>query len=369
MKPTILAGLLALPVVGTLASAQSTIYFSDDSGLSAEAQFTLLDGGTTLEVRLRNTSTGVPAGFSNSDQILTGVSWDFGAMGVSVSDPMILGGSAKTGPTSMSINFDVMNVGSDADVSGEYGYGNGGTTNTLPNFVSTNAAGLTPFGGPNLDGPANVSGPQGGMVPTVPVIDIGGLGAIQDEIVASLQLDQPLADLSFLDSFGAVVEYGSDAAFLHGYPGCDDDASVTKVNDAGGLNAQNALCAAPGSLPTLGNMAFTLEMDDPLDVCGITPGSATVVFLSAAPASFLVPGLGCSPGSPGEVMIDLLQAGMISGPVAWAGPGSPASHVFHIPATTAICGLTCYGQGAWLDPTGASHPAILTNRLDATVGH
>ena len=43
------------------------------TGLAAEVEFTLLDP-TTLEVRALNASTGVPAGFDEADQMLTGVS-------------------------------------------------------------------------------------------------------------------------------------------------------------------------------------------------------------------------------------------------------------------------------------------------------
>ena len=54
----------------TAPTAQAILVFSGPSGLSAEAEFTMLDP-TTLEIRLRNTSTGVPDGFDESMQILT----------------------------------------------------------------------------------------------------------------------------------------------------------------------------------------------------------------------------------------------------------------------------------------------------------
>lgn len=195
------------------AVAGQLLLFSDPSGLSAEVEFTLLNP-TTLEVRVRNTSTGVPAGFDNADQILTGVSWDFGVLGQDPGDPMITGGSVITGPTSASVNFDVTNVGSNADVSGEYGYSNTDGSGGLTNVLTSNSAQATPFGGANLDGPVNLNGPQGGLVAATAIIPLAGLGAISDEYIATLTIDQPLAGLGFLDDNLVQIEFGSDAAFL-----------------------------------------------------------------------------------------------------------------------------------------------------------
>ncbi len=195
------------------ASASELFVLTDPSGLSAEAEFTLINP-TTLEVRLRNTSTDVPDGFDSSDQILTGVSWDFGQVGIHASDPEITGGSVLIGAASQSLNFSTGSYGAGHDVSGEYGFGNANGSGALINFVSGNTAGATPFGGPNLDGPANIDGPQGGLVANPALVALGGLGAIQDEIVATLTLDQALSDLQFLYDNFVRVEFGSDAAFI-----------------------------------------------------------------------------------------------------------------------------------------------------------
>ena len=188
--------------------------FSVPGGLSAEAEFTLLDSGNILQVRLKNTSTGVPDGFSSADQILTGVSWDFGHPGYN-GDAMITGGTVVTGPSSQSLEFDKIGVGPNADVSGEYGYGNEDGTGLLTNFITAEKAQAIEFGGTNLDGPGNIDGPQGGLVSN-PLIDppgLGGLGAIQDEIIATLTLSEPLTDLGFLDANMVRIEWGSDAMF------------------------------------------------------------------------------------------------------------------------------------------------------------
>lgn len=196
------------------AFAGTVVLFSDLSGLSAEAEFTMLNP-TTLEIRVRNTSTGVPLGFDSSDQLLTGITWDFGLLGENPADPMVTGGSVKTGPSSASVNFDVTNVGSNADVSGEFGYSNTDGSGGLTNVLTSNAAQATPFGGPNLDGPANIDGPQGGLVASPALVALGGLGAISDEYIAVLTLDKPVAQADILGDLGlARVEFGSDAFFI-----------------------------------------------------------------------------------------------------------------------------------------------------------
>lgn len=195
----------------TTGATADLLLFSDASGLSGEAEFTIT-GLNEMQIRLRNTSTGLPDGFGSADQILTSIAWDFGGGGQS-----IIGGSVLTGANSASVNFSIANVGANADVSGEYGFGNGGATGLLDNFVSGNTAGATPFGGANLDGPVSLNGPQGGLVSMNDLLDLGGLGAIRDEIVITVQTSQVLADLSFLDA-GATIEFGSDAAFLTTVP-------------------------------------------------------------------------------------------------------------------------------------------------------
>ena len=63
-------GLLGL---GLASSALGDVYiFDGPDGLSGEVEFALADGGSTLVLRVKNKSTGVPNGFDNADQILTG---------------------------------------------------------------------------------------------------------------------------------------------------------------------------------------------------------------------------------------------------------------------------------------------------------
>jgi hypothetical protein len=203
----------------TVTAAQAgTIYsFTDVSGLAAEAEFTIVGGSSDqLDIRLRNTSTGVPVGFDNADQILTGVSWDFGDPGFN-GDVTITGGSVVIGPSSGSLDFDTGSYGPGADVSGEYGYGNMDGTGALTNFVSALTAVATPFGGANLDGPASIDGPQGGLVADPAIVALGGLGAIQDEVLISVMLSGTISQAELdadLSGNGVRFEFGSDALFF-----------------------------------------------------------------------------------------------------------------------------------------------------------
>ncbi len=208
-----MAATMAAPL-GPPATASVIFKFNDPlgSGLAAEAEFTLLNP-TTLEVRLRNTSTGVPFGFDTSDQILTAISWDFGAPGFN-GDPWIISGTVVIGPTSQSLNFDTGSYGPGTDVSGEWGYGNMDGTGLLANFISASRPESTPFGGANLDGPIAIDGPQGGLVANPVLVPLGGQGAIQDEIIATLTLDGAISDLGFLNQNLVRIEFGSDAFFI-----------------------------------------------------------------------------------------------------------------------------------------------------------
>ena len=208
LVPAASALCLVIFLLSSPAAAGTVLQISNSDGLKAEAEFTLINT-TTLEVRLKNKSTGVPAVFgAGADQILTSISWDFDGT------TLIAGGSVKTGPSSASLNFSVINVGADADVSGEYGFGNGGSTGLLDNFVSANTANTTPFGGANLNGPLSLNGPQSGLVANPLPIGLGGQGAIQSEWIATLTLTgDPLTSLDFLAK-SVTIEFGSDAAFI-----------------------------------------------------------------------------------------------------------------------------------------------------------
>jgi hypothetical protein len=202
-------------MVGSMAAADQIFFFSDPSGLAAEVVFTRI-APKVLEVRVRNTSTGVPEDFDDSsDQILTGVSWDFGAPGINAGDPQIIDGTVVIGPGSSSIDFDTGSYGPGDDVSGEYGYGNFDGTGLLTNYISVmSAEETTPFGGPNLTGPPELDGPVGGLVANPPIEPLPSMGTIQDQIIATLTLNKAVPNLNFLSSNLVRIEFGSDMAFV-----------------------------------------------------------------------------------------------------------------------------------------------------------
>lgn len=203
----------ALAVAALSSSALgSTVQFAHPSGLSAEATFALLNGGSTLEIALKNTSSSVPAGYGSSDHLLTSIAFNLNGTSILKS-----GSAVHIGAASESLGFSSGYYGPGSNVSGEYGFGNGGTTGfgSHPNFVSAMQAGTTRFSGPNLDGPPVLNGPQAGLVSAANAGQIGGQAAIRDEVIITLNLSATLTDLSFLSN-GTIVEFGSDEMFLDG---------------------------------------------------------------------------------------------------------------------------------------------------------
>ena len=199
------------------ASADSNV---DIGGISARAIFTLDTATPTiLQIELFNTSTGAPAGFSNVDQLLTGISFDMGEAGYN-GDPLIYDDASidevVIGPGGRSINFDNVpsQLGAGDNVSGEWGFGNEDGTGMLTNFISANRSQATAFDGVNLDGPPNIDGPQGGICADPPLVDLSGTGAIISSVVITVPLDAPLSNLDFLYENGVLAEFGSDAAFV-----------------------------------------------------------------------------------------------------------------------------------------------------------
>jgi hypothetical protein len=215
-----------------IVSHASTIVFDDPSGLSAEAIFSLT-GSNSLQIILTNTSTAVPSGWDESDQLLTTLYFRL-PTGITIID-----GSAAISPGSESVNFDATyfqthpQLVGGADVSVEWGFGNEDhAIDTLPDdyypfsqvssmrnhtdsiFDDTVAFNTDPVS--NLDGPdENLDGPQAGL--TNGLIDLDGLGAIQNSITIQLALSGDIPNLSFLEN-GTWVEFGSDAAHLPGSP-------------------------------------------------------------------------------------------------------------------------------------------------------
>ena len=206
-----MAGLLAVSTASQAALESRTEVFTDASGMSAQVTFEFdpMVDDQKLTLRIVNTSTDTPDGFDSSDQLLTGVSWNFG------DGTLITGGSAMLGAGAVTVNFDnvVSQLSAGDDVGAEWGFGNSTQSGLLFNHVSGNTSGTDPFGAGNLDGSPNLNGPQAGLIPASgELVGLGGLGAIKGELVIMLNLDKPLANLDFASLVR--VEYGSDALFI-----------------------------------------------------------------------------------------------------------------------------------------------------------
>jgi len=225
-KALTVAVVLATSTAGAAAAVITRAFDLDGShgsglpvaGLKAEAIFTWdSDEPNLLTVELTNTSTSMPSGWGGADQLLTSISFDLGQPGGIAGDPKIKGGRVFIGDGGYSIGFDRVDeqLGAGDEVSGEWGYGNSGSTSLLRNLVTTMKAKAKRFDGANLDGPknGNLNGPQGGIAADPLLVDLGGTGAVADSVRIELTLDQVIADLAFLDS-GVIVEFGSDMAFL-----------------------------------------------------------------------------------------------------------------------------------------------------------
>jgi len=199
----------------TTAASHSPVSTPQLNGLSVRATFNWDDTNPDeLEVILTNTSTGVPTGFGNVDQLLTGISVDFGDPGYN-GDAEITGGTVflAAGGTHYNLNLPAGWVG---DLGGEWGYGNYDGTGLLTNLISVGSAQTSVFGGPNLGGPpsGSLDGPEGGILADPMVVTIGSHAAVQDSVIITLNLSEDLTDLNFLYENGVMAEFGSDQAYL-----------------------------------------------------------------------------------------------------------------------------------------------------------
>ena len=197
-----------LALVPATASADLLTFTGTGSltGLSATADFTLVNA-TTLKIVLTNTSTSLPPSLQDSNasanQLLTTLAFQL---------------PGATSITGGSIKVKHSNMAPDGDLNTEWGYGwtGGGQCCAVPSgqglddWISTNSSGTTQFAPGSIDS-SGLNGPSFGIAPLG--ADTGGLEAISYSAIFTLSLSGPVPDLSFLSN-GAVVEYGSDAAFL-----------------------------------------------------------------------------------------------------------------------------------------------------------
>ncbi len=123
-----------------------------------------------------------------------------------------------------------------------------------------------------------------------------------------------------------------------------------------------------GNRPFLGNGGFAVQIDEPVGACFLTPGSVTFLMVGFGPGSLILPGLGCLPGTPGEIQVVMTPPPLALGPIPWPGPGIGAVYPAPIPFDSALCGASVSLQGLWVDPFGPSGPFIMTWALDLFLG-
>lgn len=193
---------LTQPALGALIS--SGTQFTD--GRAGTADFSIV-GGSSLQIVITNTTDLTQFSGSGAAGILTQVGFTLDG-GLT-----ILGGSAVIGGTSTSVDFNGGLFGPGANMDGEWGFGNAGNgfedaPFSVTNYVGVLGAGADKFDelAASLDNPFVLAGPQGGLM--VAGYDNGGLGAIQDSVVVTLQLSGALGDLGFLNN-GVVFGFAS----------------------------------------------------------------------------------------------------------------------------------------------------------------
>ena len=199
-------------------------YLAPTTGQTASADFSFINA-TQLQIILTETTPTATFSLTGAPAILT-------SLGFLLPDSTVINPASSTVTIytgSASFGFDLGDLLAGADVSGEWGatVGNlpiGTTPSTSWDFVSTNTAQVTQFGGTNRDGPSGLDGPQGGLLDDS--ASRGGLGVVDNSVLILLNLDadpntsgnQGLTlaqQTAFLNSLflNSIVEYGSDAAF------------------------------------------------------------------------------------------------------------------------------------------------------------
>lgn len=241
MRPMIALSAFGLALAGTAPASAILYTFNHESGLAAEAEFTLVDS-THLEIRMRNTSTGVPGDASAVDQLLTGISFDIGFAQGHFADQTLTTGGVAIGANSQSVNFDSGTYGEGFDVSAEFGFSNNGDSSMgshLQNLVAATEFGgnFLPFNGENLNGPLEITSAGAGLLSSAEPIPIGGLTAIQSEVIVSLTLSFSVGSIDDIVGNGVRASFGDPAVgnvlYLDGIQSLPAPAAISLLALAG----------------------------------------------------------------------------------------------------------------------------------------
>jgi hypothetical protein len=227
-------GLLLLLLVGMPNAQAVLVTYTGSNGLSATADYTLLGGGTTLQILLTNTSVPTAAVNGSSNMVLSSLNFDLGGA-------QITGGSAALGSGSNVVTRDGNTtnwetVASGYNLNAEYGFSNvgvgnsGGLLSTDPDCANAlNAVTSHNNGGNNVSnfagtGKPNANGLEFGLVATGSSA-FGHSNFILNSVLLTLTLDTALNDLSFLSNC-SYVEFGSDYLYVPGTPEENDEPPV-----------------------------------------------------------------------------------------------------------------------------------------------
>jgi hypothetical protein len=204
-----------------VSSADTINYFAPATGQTATADFSFISGNQ-LRIILTETTPVASSSLTGAGAILTSLGF------LLPGSAAIVSGSAAVTTGSSSAGFST-NVIAGADVSVEWGATFGGErpigNGSYYDFVSSITAQVSTFADvdgfhPNLDGPDELDGPQGGLL--LDSASRGGLGVVNNSVTILLTLNHSLTadqQQAFLGELGtSVVEYGSDAAFAHPVP-------------------------------------------------------------------------------------------------------------------------------------------------------
>lgn len=214
-KEIFIACVMIAIIMGFVGTSNATlISYLAPTGQTAQADFSFLDDGR-LQIILTETTPIAASSLSGAGAILTSIGFLLPGSAV-----IVLPGTVTIATDSSSVGFATGTYPAGTDVSGEWGATIGGEKPISDemgdyDFVSANTAQVTKFAGVNLDGPAGLNGPQGGLLDDS--ANRGGLGVIDNSVIIlltlqGLSLDQRSPFLASL-STSSVVEYGSDAAF------------------------------------------------------------------------------------------------------------------------------------------------------------
>jgi hypothetical protein len=172
--------------------------------------------GSELTILLENTSTGVPAGFSVADSLLTSVAFNLPGL-------TMAGAFAEVGPGSVGLGqWAARGVG--AGVGEQWKWTNAGGGDLLAPYAqvistvngSVRGAAGTRFSG----GTQTVGGPFGGIATLPPLVNVpNSQFAVGGSIVFGLMLNGTLTDSQLTAlAMGSMVEFGSDRQYLQTTP-------------------------------------------------------------------------------------------------------------------------------------------------------